>query len=136
MDLLEPTRRGERLVVLLATRCQLRRGEIFGLGRCDIDLDNSTISIEQSRTYRMNGESFIKEPKSKARRRVLAIPTEMTEALSNHLSLYPSPESEAHILWGEMENQSPRTHYKDHGNMRGKPLGGKICDFMICATLD
>lgn len=89
-----------RLVVLLATWCQLRRGEILGLRRCDIDLDNSTIAIEQSRTYRMNGESFIKEPKSKASRRVLAVPTEMSEALSTHLSLYPSSESDALIFVG------------------------------------
>ena len=89
-----------RLVVLLATWCQLRRGEILGLRRCDVDLNNSTIAIEQSRTYRMNGESFIKEPKSKASRRVLAIPTEISDELSHHLKLYPGPGSEALIFVG------------------------------------
>jgi integrase len=89
-----------RLAVLLATWCQLRRGEILGLRRCDIDLDNSTIAVEQSRTYRMNGKSFIKEPKSKASRRTLAVPIEMIAALSTHLSLYTVPESEALIFVG------------------------------------
>lgn len=89
-----------RLVVLLATWCQLRRGEILGLRRCDINLDNSTISIEQSRTYRMNGESLVKEPKSKASRRVLAVPTELSEALNYHLNLNPTSDDKALIFIG------------------------------------
>ena len=89
-----------KLVVLLAAWCQLRRGEILGLRHCDIDLENSTISIEQSRTFRMNGESLIKEPKSKASRRVLAVPLEMVDAVSTHLSIYPSADGEALIFTG------------------------------------
>ena len=89
-----------KLVVLLAAWCQLRRGEILGLRHCDIDLENSTISIEQSRTFRMNGESLIKEPKSKASRRVLAVPLEMVDAVSAHLSIYPCADGEALIFTG------------------------------------
>lgn len=89
-----------KLVVLLAAWCQLRRGEILGLRHCDIDLDNSTISVVQSRTFRMNGESLIKEPKSKASRRVLAVPLEMVETVSAHLILYPSPDDETLIFRG------------------------------------
>lgn len=89
-----------RLVVLLATWCQLRRGEILGLRRCDIDLIGSTITVEQSRTFRMNGDSIIKEPKSKASRRVLAVPKEMTGALSEHLSLFAKSDQDALIFIG------------------------------------
>jgi integrase len=37
-----------RLIVLLATWCQLRRGEILGLRRRDIDLMHAVVHIEQS----------------------------------------------------------------------------------------
>ena len=89
-----------RLVILLATWCQLRRGEILGLRRCDIDLNGSTITIEQSRTFRMNGDSIIKEPKSRASRRVLAVPKEMIEALANHLIHFADPGQDALIFKG------------------------------------
>lgn len=40
-----------RLVIELATWCQLRRGEILGLRRRDVDVHKSVIRIEQSRTF-------------------------------------------------------------------------------------
>ena len=89
-----------RLVILLATWCQLRRGEILGLRRCDIDLDGSTIAIEQSRTFRMNGDSVTKEPKSRASRRVLAVPKEMIEALAEHLVHFADSGKDALIFRG------------------------------------
>lgn len=89
-----------RLVVLLATWCQLRRGEILGLRRCDIDLTLATITIEQSRTFRMNGDSIVKEPKSKASRRVLAVPKEMMEALVNHLNQHTDSGQDSLIFRG------------------------------------
>ena len=74
-----------RLVVLLATWCQLRRGEILGLRRKDVDVLHSTIHVEQSRTISRNGTSIIKSPKSRAGRRSLAVPTPVMEALVGHL---------------------------------------------------
>lgn len=63
-----------QLVVLLATWCQLRRGEILGLRRKDVDTLHSMIHIEQSRIITRNGTSIIKSPKTRAGRRSLAVP--------------------------------------------------------------
>lgn len=89
-----------KLVVLFATWCQLRRGEILGLRRCDINLDNLTITVEQSRTYRMNGESITKEPKSKAGRRVLAIPEVIVASVEAHLNNFTATGDEDLIFNG------------------------------------
>jgi integrase len=42
-----------RLIVDLATWCQLRRVELLGLRRKDVDLDRASIHVEQSRTVMM-----------------------------------------------------------------------------------
>jgi integrase len=75
-----------RLVVLLATWCQLRRGEILGLRRKDVDPLHAMIHVEQSRTISRNGTSIIKSPKSRAGRRSLSVSTPVMEALVNHLA--------------------------------------------------
>jgi integrase len=77
-----------RLVVLLATWCQLRRGEILGLRRKDVDLLHSMIHIEQSRTIARNGTSIIKSPKSRAGRRSLAVSAPVMEAVVDHLEFF------------------------------------------------
>jgi len=58
-----------RLLVLLACWCQLRRGELLGLRRRDIDLLHSTITVEQSRTFTMDGNAVTKGPKTQSGRR-------------------------------------------------------------------
>jgi len=63
-----------RLIILMATWCQLRRGEILGLRRRDVDVLHTTIRIGQSRTFTMDGKSVVKAPKTAAGRRVIAVP--------------------------------------------------------------
>jgi integrase len=77
-----------RLVVLLATWCQLRRGEILGLRRKDVDPLRSMIHIERSRTFSRNGTSITKSPKSRAGRRSLAVSGPVMEAIAEHLKSF------------------------------------------------
>jgi integrase len=81
-----------RLVVLLAAWCQLRRGELLGLRRRDVDLLRGTISVEQSRTFTRDGRSLVKEPKSTAGRRTIAVPTHVLPALADHLARFTASE--------------------------------------------
>lgn len=76
------------LVVLLATWCQLRRGELLGLRRQDIDLMHGVIHIEQSRTFTRDGSSLTKSPKTAAGRRTLSVPGNVTEAIVQHLEQF------------------------------------------------
>ncbi len=75
-----------RIVIALATWCQLRRGEILGLRRRDVDLETSQIHIEQSRTFLRDGSSLVKSPKTRAGRRIVAVPERVRLELEKHLS--------------------------------------------------
>ncbi len=87
-----------RLVVSLATWCQLRRGEILGLRRCDVDIPKGQLRIEQSRTFLRDGSSLTKEPKTRAGRRVIAVPHSMIEELADHLERFVGPEADDLIV--------------------------------------
>lgn len=89
-----------RLVVLLATWCQLRRGELLGLRRRDVDTLHATLSVEQSRTFTMRGTALVKDPKSRVGARVLAVPAHVVPALEAQLARFVGPEPEALLLTG------------------------------------
>lgn len=89
-----------RLVVLLATWCQLRRGEILGLRRKDVDLDNAMLRIEQSRAITMRGESIVKEPKSAAGRRSIAIPGFLIPDVTKHLERFAGDKPDSLVFNG------------------------------------
>ncbi len=80
-----------RLVVTLATWCQLRRAELLGLRRRDVDLDHATIHVEQSRTVTMRGKSLVKTPKTQAGRRTIAVPEALIAKMSDHLDRFTGP---------------------------------------------
>ena len=89
-----------RLVVLLAAWCQLRRGELLGLRRRDVDLLRGALTVEQSRTFTRDGRSLVKEPKSTAGRRTIAVPAHVLPALADHLARFTASEPDALVLTG------------------------------------
>jgi integrase len=90
-----------RLIVLFATWCQLRRGELLGLRRRNVDALHGTISIEQSRTFMMTGSALTKDPKSRSGKRVLAMPSNVVPAIEDHLKRYVGTEPEALVFTGK-----------------------------------
>jgi len=89
-----------RLVVLLAAWCQLRRGELLGLRRRDVDLLRGALSVEQSRTFSRDGRSLVKEPKSTAGRRTITVPAHVLPALADHLACFTASEPDVLVLTG------------------------------------
>ena len=97
-----------RLVVLLAAWCQLRRGEILGLRRKDIDLSRAAVNIEQTRTFTMKGESLIKQPKTSSSRRSVAIPRHLMERMAEHLNNSTGVSPDELVLSGRNGKQLTR----------------------------
>jgi integrase len=89
-----------RIVVQLATWCQLRRGEILGLRRMDVDLKNGVIHIVQSRTFGMDGKQIVKLPKSNSGRRTISVPRPAMNELMRHLETFTAPDPEALVIIG------------------------------------
>jgi integrase len=87
-----------RIAVLLAAWCQLRRGEVRGLRRRDIDLDQGILSINETRTRAMSGCTVVKEPKTRAGRRTVAIPPNLIRPLSGHIDRFVDEAPDALIL--------------------------------------
>jgi integrase len=90
-----------RLVVLLATWCQLRRGELLGLRRRDVDTLHGNLTIEQSRRFTRKGRSVVKGPKSAAGHRTLAIPPNVLAPIQDHLERFTSPSPDAFVFTGK-----------------------------------
>lgn len=89
-----------RIVVQLATWCQLRRGEILGLRRMDVDLKRGETHLIQSRTFGMDGKPIVKLPKTAAGRRTISVPRPVMKSLIQHLKMFTSPEPEALVVSG------------------------------------
>ena len=89
-----------KVVVPLAVWCQLRRGEILGLRRKDIDGPNSIIRVEQSRTFTMDGKSLVKSPKTKTGTRVIAVPRPVMAAVLRHMEDYTDLSEDALLVTG------------------------------------
>lgn len=77
-----------RALVLLATFAQLRFGELAGLTRDRLDLDNCEIRIRKSLVQPDKGGLIFEDPKSRAGRRGLSFPPELVPELRNHLDRY------------------------------------------------
>jgi len=91
---------GLRIAVVLAAWCQLRRGEVRGLRRCDVDLNHGTLQVNVTRTTAMSGQSIVKEPKTRAGRRTVAIPPHILESLTRHMDSYTSESPDAYVVEG------------------------------------
>lgn len=85
---------------VLAVWCGLRRGEVLGLQRQDIDLDNRLVIIRRSWVKPDDGEPYESTPKSAKGWRTIAIPEHVIQHLSSHLDgtgkapdawLFPNP---------------------------------------------
>src|SRR5450756_627872 len=88
-----------RLLVLLAAWCGLRFGELTGLRRRDINLDEETISIEQA-AVTVGGARRITTPKSAASRRTVYLPPHVIADLRHHLATFTAPQANALVFPG------------------------------------
>jgi len=89
-----------RIAVLLAAWCQLRRGELLGLRRKDVDQLHGTITVAVTRTKTMAGRMVDKAPKTHAGRRTVAVPGNVLPPLVEHLQRFVGAEPDALVLDG------------------------------------
>lgn len=90
----------QRIAVLLAACCSLRRAELLGLRRRDIDPMRGTLTVEVTRTKSMAGTMLEKPPKTDAGRRTLRVPAKVLPALISHLEAFVGSDPDALLLDG------------------------------------
>ena len=78
-----------RAAVLIAAWGGLRRGEIVGLHREDVDLAAGTVRVRRSRAELLESKvAYDKDPKSEAGKRTVALPPHILPVLAEHLDLW------------------------------------------------
>ena len=89
-----------RTVVLLAAWCSLRRGEIAGLQRRDVDELHSQIHVRRSITVTSEGKVIVGPPKTPTGVRDVQIPPHVLVQLVLHLRNFVDPEPTAPLFTG------------------------------------
>jgi integrase len=78
-----------RAAVVLGSWAGLRRGEILGLHRDDLDLSTGTVTVRRTRTEMLStGARFDSPPKTNASYRTVALPPHIMPILSDHLERF------------------------------------------------
>ena len=77
----------DEIAILLGAFVGLRRGEMFGLRWCDIDYDNSTLSIHET-LVRFN-KWVEKEPKNTSSQRTICVPDFVIDVLKQYRKTCP-----------------------------------------------
>lgn len=90
-----------RALVLLAGFGTLRRGELLGLRRRDVDLLHGTVSVERQAQRLPGVGRFESDPKSKAGRRIVHLPDVVTAALEDHLAAFVAAKAHSLVFVGE-----------------------------------
>ena len=88
-----------RAAVLLAAWGTLRRGEVLGLNRDDVDLKDGTVLVERSLHEFYDGTLQLGPTKNGDSRRVY-LPSSLLPALEQHLRHFVGPESDAPLFVG------------------------------------
>ena len=83
-----------RAAVLLAAWCGLRRGEVLGLRRDDVDLVVGTVTVRRNRVELLEGgrAAFDAEPKTDAGKRTVVVPPHILPVLAAHVIEWAGPD--------------------------------------------
>ncbi|MFD7442134.1 tyrosine-type recombinase/integrase [Streptomyces sp. NPDC059909] len=109
-----------RALVLLAAFTGLRWGELVGLRRRDLDLAAGTVRVRRNVAELHSGKQMLKEPKSAAGKRTVAIPAVIVTDLVTHLAIYAEVGPDGRVFIGAKKATPRRNHF-------GK-LWRKACD--------
>ena len=89
-----------RAAVVLAAWGTLRRGEVLGLRRGDVDPTDGTVRVERSLGERRDGTVIVGPPKSGAGVRIVHMPPSAMQVLSDHLNSFVGAAADAPLFVG------------------------------------
>ncbi|CQD11843.1 integrase [Mycobacterium lentiflavum] len=108
------------LMIILASWCALRFGELVALRRNDIDLDDAIVRVRRQ-AVRIEGGWKLGDPKSEAGRRDVAIPPHIIPAVEGHLTKHVGPQKNALLFPAKTgEYLQPSTLYRHFYKARDK----------------
>ncbi|MEU5884426.1 tyrosine-type recombinase/integrase [Spirillospora sp. NPDC047279] len=99
-EILAATPERYRALVLLGTFTTLRWGELAGLRRCNLDLDEGVVRVVETIAELDGGKLLVDTPKSRAGRRTVAIPEEIIPDLREHSETFAEAGPEGRVFVG------------------------------------
>lgn len=93
-----------RALVIVAGFVGLRTGELLGLRRCDVDIENARLTVLVQAQQIIGEGRIVSGPKSEAGQRTVSLPKVVVEALEKHLASYGQP-GEGGVLFTGPEGQ-------------------------------
>ncbi len=110
-----------RAIVLLAAFVGLRKGEMLGMRRADLDLDAALVTVEQQRQLSRNGAQLVGPPKTDAGRRTVSIPPALIDDIRTHIDTYAQPGDDGYVFTGVKGGPlAPHVLQKAWANARSK----------------
>lgn len=101
-----------RALVLLATFASLRFGELAGLRRRELDVENCTVRVVVSTAETDDGRLIDDDPKSQAGRRTVSFPKEIAPELRWHLATFAEPGEGGRVFVGPMGGWLRRSNFR------------------------
>jgi integrase len=103
-----------RSLVLLATFCGLRFGELAGLTREDIDLDRAILAVRKDLDELDGGHLQPGDVKSAASRRIVSIPEALLEEIRHHIEAFAAEGPKGAVFVGRAGGRLRRTNFRKH----------------------
>jgi integrase len=110
-----------RALILLATFGSLRWGELMGLRKSDIDLNEAMVSIERS-VVEVGDGLVVKEPKTAAGVRTIALPRSLMPEIVRHLARFAEVGPDGRMFVGPYGVTPTRRSLRGSGAGRGRRL--------------
>lgn len=112
-----------RALVLLATFTTLRWGELAGLRRSHLDLEAGVVRVAGALVELDGGKLLDDTPKSRASRRVVAIPPELLPYLREHMRLYAEQKPDGWVFVGPKGARLRRSSFRRTWNKTRTAVG-------------
>jgi integrase len=122
-----------RLMVLLASWCAMRFGEVIELRRNDLDLDDAVIRIRRA-AYYMKGGYVAGTPKTDAGIRDVAIPPHLLPVIEEHIDRFVWPQPDALLFRGQNGGRIATSTLQHHWQRHVRQLVARISGSTICVT--
>lgn len=124
-----------RALVLMAAFAGLRRGELFGLTRRDIDPLHRTVTVSIQRQENAHGQPLVGAPKTDAGKRTNVLPKQLLIEIQEHLAPGPRPGLTASSASAPKDRRSGPRSGRRNGTGLGAAWGSTTSTSTIFAIL-
>ena len=88
-----------RVITIIAACTGMRRGEILGIGKSTIDLENYYIAVQYASRHRTGEETILKDPKSEAGIRIIPFPAEIVPLIQEQIAAQEAQQEKCGDKW-------------------------------------